>query len=378
MRLAAQSHPSLGRSGRWCAFIGVLGAALVLALAPAASASHGDRGGRGIGLYVQRNLVSDVPGAAQLTDPNLVNAWGLGFGPATPAWIADNGQDVSTLYSGASATAPNPAIVPLVVSIPGGEPTGLVFNPSATAFPVHSGTSSGSARFLFSSEAGVISGWNPNVPAAGSTEAQIAASVPDAVFKGLAVADTASGPRLYATDFHHGTVDVWDANFTPIATPGAFQDRSIPRGYAPFGIQTTAGGIVVTYAKQDADAHDDVAGRGNGFVDFFGTDGTLLRRFAARGPLNSPWGAAQAPQGFGAASGALLIGNFGDGRINAFDPVSGRFLGSLRSSHGRRIDIDGLWALQFGNGVIGTPQTLLFTAGPGGEAHGLFGAVTAR
>jgi uncharacterized protein (TIGR03118 family) len=379
MRLASSSRQSLGRFGRWWLSIGVLGAALALTLAPNAFAAHGDRGGRGIGHYVQRNLVSDVPGAAQLTDPNLVNAWGLAFGPTTPAWIADNGTDVSTLYSGATATAPNPSIVPLVVRIPGGAPTGLVFNPSTTAFVVHSGTSSGAAPFLFSSEAGVISGWNPNVPPPPtSTQAQTAVTVPDAVFKGLAIADTASGPRLYATDFHHGTVDVWDQNFAPVTKPGAFRDPAIPHGFAPFGIQTTAGGIVVTYAKQDADAEDDVAGRGNGFVDFFGTDGTLLRRFAAHGPLNSPWGVAQAPQGFGAASGALLVGNFGDGRINAHDPVSGRFLGALRSSHGRRIDIDGLWALQFGNGVIGTPQTLLFTAGPDGEAHGLFGTVTAR
>ena len=133
----------------------------------------------------------------------------------------------------------------------------------------------------------------------------------------------------------------------------------------------------MTYAKQDAAAHDDVAGPGNGFVDVFDTDGTLLRRFAAHGPLNSPWGIASAPQGFGGASGALLVGNFGDGRIDAYDPVSARFLGALRDEHGRRLQIDGLWALQFGNGVIGTSQTLLFTAGPAGEAHGLFGALTA-
>jgi uncharacterized protein (TIGR03118 family) len=225
----------------------------------------------------------------------------------------------------------------------------------------------------------VISGWNPNVPPPPtSMKAQTAVTVPDAIFKGLAIADTANGPQIYATDFHHGTVDVWDQNFAPVTKPGAFQDPAIPHGFAPFGIQSTSGGIVVTYAKQDADAEDDVAGPGNGFVDVFGTDGTLLRRFAAHGPLNSPWGVAQAPQGFGAASGALLIGNFGDGRINAYDPVSGRFLGALRSGHGRRIDIDGLWALEFGNGVIGTPQTLLFTAGPDDEAHGLFGTVTAR
>ncbi len=350
MRLAAPSHPSLGRSGRWCALIGVLAAALVLALAPAAFASHGDhgdRGGRGIGHYVQRNLVSDVPGAAQLTDPNLVNAWGLGFGPTTPAWIADNGQDVSTLYSGASATAPTPRSSRSSSASRAGRRPASCSTPRRRRSSCTRARARGAAPFLFSSEAGVISGWNPNVPPPPtSTQAQIAATVPDAVFKGLAIADTASGPRLYATDFHHGTVDVWDANFAPVTRPGAFQDPAIPRGFAPFGIQTTAGGIVVTYAKQDADAEDDVAGRGNGFVDFFGTDGTLLRRFAARGPLNSPWGVAQAPQGFGAASGALLIGNFGDGRINAFDPVSGRFLGSLRSSHGRRIDIDGLWALR--------------------------------
>jgi uncharacterized protein (TIGR03118 family) len=367
-----------GWSGRWCGLVGAIVAVLALTHAPAADASHGDRGGRGIGHYVQRNLVSDVPGAAELTDANLVNGWGLGFGPTTPAWVADNGTDVSTLYSGATAAAPNPSIVPLVVRIPGGAPTGLVFNPSTTAFVVHSGTSSGAARFLFSSEAGVISGWNPSVPPPPtSMQAQTAVTVPGAVFKGLAIADTATGPQLYATDFHHGTVDVWDANFAPVTRPGAFQDRAIPRGFAPFGIQATAGGIVVTYAKQDADAHDDLAGPGNGFVDVFGTDGTLLRCFAAHGPLNSPWGVAQAPQGFGAASGALLIGNFGDGRIDAYDPVSGRFLGALRADRGRRIDIDGLWSLQFGNGVIGTPQTLLFTAGPDGEAHGLFGAVTA-
>jgi uncharacterized protein (TIGR03118 family) len=286
-------------------------------------------------------------------------------------------MDVSTLYSGGVAGSPV-AQVPIIVSIPGGEPTGAVFNGSATAFPVHSGVSSGPARFLFSSEAGMITGWNPAVPPPPiSMQAQTAATVPDAVFKGLAIADTATGPQIYATDFHHGTVDVWDQNFAPVTTPGAFQDPMIPAGFAPFGIQTITGGLAVTYAKQDADAHDDVAGRGNGFVDIYDTSGTLLRRFAAHGPLDSPWGIAQAPQGFGQASGALLIGNFGNGRINAFDPVTGKFLGALRSSHGKAVDIDGLWALQFGNGVIGTTQSLLFTAGPDGESHGLFGELNA-
>jgi uncharacterized protein (TIGR03118 family) len=361
------------RGRRWCGALAVAAVAL-LALAPpvAADSRHS---GRVIGHYTQRDLVSDLPGAAEVTDANLVNPWGLTFGPMTPAWVADNGTDVSTLYAGAVAGSPV-ARLPLVVGIPGGAPTGAVFNGSA-GFVVSSGISSGPARFIFSSEAGTITGWNPAVPPPPtSMQAQTAVTVPDAVFKGLAIADTATGPRLYATDFHHGTVDVWDANFAPVNRPGAFQDPAIPRGFAPFGIQAVNGGLVVTYAKQDADAGDDVAGRGRGFVDFYDTSGTLLRRFAARGALNSPWGVAMAPQGFGKASGAVLIGNFGDGRINAYDPVDARFLGALRDERGRRITIDGLWALQFGNGVIGTPQSLLFTAGPDDEAHGLFGELT--
>jgi uncharacterized protein (TIGR03118 family) len=242
---------------------------------------------------------------------------------------------------------------------------------------VSSGASSGPARFLFSSEAGTITGWNPGVPPPPtSTQAQTAVTVPGAIFKGLAIADTATGLQIYATDFHNGQVDVWDASFAPVRRPGAFIDPRIPAGFAPFGIQAVNGDIVVTYAKQDADAEDDVAGPGDGFVDVYDTSGNLLRRFAARGPLNAPWGVALARHGFGKASGALLIGNFGDGRILAYDPVSAKFLGALRGEHGRQLAIDGLWALAFGNGVIGTQQTLLFTAGPDDEAHGLFGELT--
>jgi uncharacterized protein (TIGR03118 family) len=373
MRSSLRAQRS-GRSRRWCAALSLV-AAVGMALVPTALA-HQDRGGRGVGHYVQRNLVSDVPGAAEFLDGDLVNAWGLAFGPTTPAWVADNGTDVSTLYSGAVAGMPV-AKVPLTVSIPGGAPTGAVFNGSS-GFVVHSGASSGPARFLFSSEAGTITGWNPGVPPPPpSMQAQTAVTVPGAIFKGLAIADTATGPQIYAADFHNAEVDVWDANFAPVRRPGAFTDPALPAGYAPFGIQTVNGGIVVAYAKQDADAEDEVAGPGKGFVDVYDTSGGLLRRFAARGPLNAPWGIALAPQGFGRASGTLLIGNFGDGRINAYDPVSAKFLGALRGEHGRRIAIDGLWALEFGNGVIGTPQTLLFTAGPDEETHGLFGAVTA-
>jgi uncharacterized protein (TIGR03118 family) len=372
MRSALQTLRRRGRSGRWCGALALAVAAM--ALAPPALADRGGTG-RGIGHYTQRDLVSDVPGAAELPDPDLGNAWGLAFGPATPAWVADNRTGVSTLYSGAVGGTPV-AKVPLTVSIPGGAPTGAVFNGS-TGFVVVSGASSGPARFLFSSEAGTITGWNPGVPPPPtSTQAQIAVSVPGAIFKGLAIANTATGPRIYASDFHAGQVDVWDANFAPVQTAGAFHDPALPADYAPFGIQAVGGQIIVTYAKQDADAEDEVAGPGNGFVDLYDTDGTLLSRVASRGALNAPWGVAQAPQGFGRASGALLIGNFGDGRINAYDRASGKFLGALRDEHGGRIEIDGLWALEFGNGVIGTPQTLLFTAGPDEETHGLFGELT--
>jgi uncharacterized protein (TIGR03118 family) len=363
MDLALRAHRSRGRSRRFCGALAVV-AAVAMALVPAALAQR-------LGPYRQRNLVSDVPGKAQLLDTNLVNAWGLAFGltSPTPAWVADNGTDVSTLYAGAIGSAPVVKI-PLTVSIPGGAPTGMVFNGS-TGFVVHSGTSSGSALFLFSSEAGKITGWSPAVP-----QAQAAASVRGAVFKGLAIANTTTGPQIYATDFHKGKVDVWNANFARVKRAGAFRDPAIPNHFAPFGIQAVRGHIFVTYAKQDAHATDDVPGHGNGFVDVYNTRGRLLRRFAMHGPLNSPWGMALAPQGFGRASGALLIGNFGNGRINAYDPVSAKFLGALRGKHGRRLAIDGLWALEFGNGVIGTPQTLLFTAGPAKEAHGLFGELT--
>jgi uncharacterized protein (TIGR03118 family) len=367
MRLSLRVRSSSERWRRWCCALAVI-AVVGMALAPSALAKHP-------GHYAQRNLVSDVPGEAELTDASLVNAWGLAFGPTTPAWVADNGTDVSTLYSGAVGNT-SVSKLGLTVSIPGGAPTGAVFNGS-NGFVVHSGASSGPPLFLFSSEAGIISGWSPAVPPPPfSTEAQVGVTVPGAIFKGLAIANTATGPQIYATDFHNGQVDVWDSNFGPVQHPGAFHDPAIPAGFGPFGIQTVNGDIVVTYAKQDADAEDDVAGRGLGFVDVYDTDGTLLRHFAARGRLNAPWGIALAPQGFGGASGALLIGNFGDGRINAYDPVSAKFLGALRGEHGKRLAIDGLWGLEFGNGVIGTQHTLLFTAGPDDESHGLFGELT--
>src|SRR5919205_1811756 len=314
--------------------------------------------------YVQHNLVSDGSAPADHTDPNLVNAWGLTSLPGSPWWVADNQTSVSTLYN-ADGTARS-----LVVSVPN-NPTGAVSN-TGSSFVVGSGP----ALFLFATEEGKLLGWNPSV----GTTAQVVAdkSGEGAVFKGLAIA----GDRLYATDFHNGKVDVFDGSFGDVNTPGAFVDPSIPAGYAPFGIQSIGGSIFVTYAKQDADAEDDVAGQGHGFVDEYDADGTLIGRVATHGQLNSPWGLAMAPASFGRFGGDLLVGNFGDGQITAFErQANGRFepRGQLRSESGGVLTIDGLWALQFGKGAAnnGPTDTLFFTAGPDDETHGLFGTIRA-
>ncbi len=346
--------------------------AALLALAPAAPAAASQPGNS----YHQTNLVSDLPGMAQLTDPDLVNPWGLAAGPTTPAWVANNGTDTATIYPGFVNGSPI-VKAPLVVSIPGGAPTGQVFNPTP-GFVVRSGDASGPARFIFDSEAGLVTGWNPGVPPPPpSTQAQVGASVPDAIYKGLAIADTAAGTLLYAADFHNGRIDVFDQAFNPVHLSGSFADPEIPRGFAPFNVQELGGVLYVAYAKQDADAEDEVAGPSLGFVDVYSTSGQLLRHLIERGQLNAPWGLALAPAGFGRFSGTLLVGNFGNGRINAYNPETGEFLGRLRHEDGSPIQIEGLWALRFGNGITGNRTTLLFTAGIDDEAHGLFGAIEA-
>ncbi|MGZ4201423.1 MAG: TIGR03118 family protein [Thermoleophilaceae bacterium] len=331
------------------------------------------------GNYKQVNLVSDIPGVAHLTDPNLTNPWGLAAGPKTPLWAADNGTDKATIYPGA---VPNTliSIAPLVVDIPGGEPTGEVFNPT-DGFVVNDGAGhSGAALFLFASESGHITGWNPNVPPPPtSTSAQNGFTAPDgAVYKGLTLSVSKKGaPRLYATDFHNGKVDMFDSSFSPIDMPGAFSDPNLPAGFAPFGIQAIGNSIVVSYAMQDAAKHDDVAGAGNGFVDVYDSGGVLQKRLISNGELNSPWGLVLTPSGFGQFSHALLVGNFGDGTIHAYDPHTGQLLGQLATKFGP-ITIDGLWGLRFGNGVTGTPHTLLFSAGLNDEANGLLGEIKVR
>ena len=320
--------------------------------------------------YEQHNLVSDGAVPADLVDAALVNAWGLVASGTSPWWVADNGADLSTLYNGNTG-----AKQALTVSVPGA-PTGVVFN-GGTGFAVSNGTATAPARFIFATEEGTILGWSPAVAL---TQAVVAVdnSAGGAVYKGLAIASTAAGDRLYAANFHAGTVDVFDAGFHPVSA--GFSDVALPSGYAPFGIRNLGGTIYVTYALQDADKKDDVAGVGHGFVNAFDTDGHLLRRVASRGRLNSPWGLAIAPADFGQFGGNLLVGNFGDGHINAFDLARSEGNGALQergqlhTADGSPIAIDGLWALAFGNGAnAGPTNALFFTAGPFDEEHGLFG-----
>jgi uncharacterized protein (TIGR03118 family) len=280
--------------------------------------------------------------------------------------VADNGTDVSTLYSGGVRKS-IPVTLPLVVGIPGGAPTGVVFN-ATPGFKVNGAA----AHFIFDSEAGTITAWNAG------TQAVTEATTPGAIYKGLAIASKGSATMLYAANFHAGTIDVFNDSFAPVTVPGGFADPNLPAGFAPFNIQEIAGRLVVAYAQQDADAEDEVAGAGLGFVDVFDKSGHLLRRLVSQGALNAPWGLAVAPRHFGPFSGDLLVGNFGDGAINAYDPRTGAFRGTLQNKDGNQIKINGLWALRFGNGVIGTPQTLLFTAGIGDEDHGLFGEIVVR
>lgn len=358
--------------------VGVLALAVPAALAPAATASASARFHDPRNEFRQTNLVSNISGAAQLIDPNLKNAWGLALGPTTPLWVADNGTSVSTLYSigrgGGSVQQ-----VPLTVTLPpmDSAPTGQVFNPTS-GFVVKTKAGSGPGLFIFSSEGGQIIAWNPAADPVmgGASTATVEYSSPiGAVYKGLALASTRFGTFLYATDFHNGRVQVFDSRFHPVHLPGSFRDRHLPRGYAPFGIRAINGLIYVTYAKQDADRHDDVAGPGHGFIDVFTASGFLVERLVSRGDLNSPWGLTVAPRGFGPFGGKLLVGNFGDGRIHAYSLFSGRPDGTLRGRHHQPITIDGLWALQFGTATTGGTGTLLFSAGPNGEADGLLGAL---
>jgi uncharacterized protein (TIGR03118 family) len=344
--------------------------------------------------YVVTKLVSDIAAlGGGVIDPNLKNAWGVAFTPAaSPFWIADNNTGLSTLYDG------DGTIVSLVVTIPcpptagqgsscpaSASPTGMVWNPTtstATGFLVP-GTNL-AASFIWATEDGTISAWTGGLTPPDNAVLAVDNSITPtkksgAVYKGLAVGVNANGVFLFTTNFRAGTIDVFAPNgssgFKPATTDGGFTDPGIPVGFAPFGIQNINGNLFVTYALQDAAKHDDKAGPGNGYVDVFDTDGHLLRRFASQGALNSPWGVARASFAFGLFSGQILVGNFGDGRINVFDS-NGNFLAQLGKPNGKALVIDGLWTLTLGGGAKSSSDTLYFTAGPNKETNGLFGTIT--
>jgi len=314
--------------------------------------------------FYQHNLVSDLPGVADFTDPDLVNPWGISFSPTSPMWVSDNGTGLSTLYNGLGVKQG------LVVTIPppgAAAPTGQVFN-STTDF--------GGARFIFATEGGTIAAWSGGTSAVQKVDNSGAGSV----YKGLALANNGSGNFLYATDFHNNAINVYDKNFNPVTLSGSFTDPTLPAGYAPFNIEASGGMLYVTYAVQDADRHDDVAGPGHGILDVFDTNGNFVQRLVSHGALNSPWGMAVAPDGFGSFGHDLLVGNFGDGTINVFDPATGNWIAQLDDANGNPIINLGLWDITFGNGAQGTStSTLYFTAGIPGpdniEDHGLLGRV---
>jgi uncharacterized protein (TIGR03118 family) len=340
-------------------------AALVAAQSPASAAPDFNQHRA----FVQTNLVSDVPGWATLTDSNLVNPWGLSQGPTSPLWVSDNGTDVTTLYT--DPPGGSPAIVPLVVKIPGGAPTGQAFN-DTTGFGL---SDNAAAFFIFASEAGKVTAWNPGLSPI--TKAEKHASNPNAIYKGIALVHGTSGPFLLAADFHSNRIRAFDSSFMPMPLPaGAFTDPTLPTGYAPFNVAVLGGRVFVSYTLQSADKVDDVGGPGHGFIDVYGVDGQMQQRFASRGALNSPWGMTVAPAGFGPFAGDVLVGNFGDGRIHAYNASTGHLDGTLRDGNGDPIVIDGLWGLLPGNGTTQRADAVWFTAGPGGEAHGLLGTLT--
>jgi uncharacterized protein (TIGR03118 family) len=315
-------------------------------------------------------LVADTPGKASITDPNLVNPWGLAAGPSTPLWVSDNGTSTSTLYQGATRPGSPVVKVPLDVKIPGGgAPTGVVFNPTK-AFTLHSQGKSGPAAFVFAGEDGDLSAWNRTGDV---TRAVLVAHSRHAVYKGLTMVRVGHRPFLLAANFRRNRIDMFNGHFARVHRRHAFASVGIPHRYAPFNVATLHGLVYVTYAQQDAKAEDDVPGPGHGFINVFAPNGRFLGSVLRRGVLDSPWGLAIAPEGFGHDAGKLLVGNFGDGHIHVVDQSRGRVLATLRNRRHHPVEIDGLWALLPGNGTAGGTSDVWFSAGPGDESHGLLG-----
>ncbi len=323
-------------------------------------------------VYRVVNLVSNVTGAAAVTDPNLVDAWGLA-NANTPFWVSDHGNGLTTVYNAAGVVSSTVVTIPAATAGATGKPTGQVQNNQGSAFTLANGSN---ASFIFSTEDGLIVGWNGGSAKLGQVVANNSAK--NAVYKGLAIGTSAVGGTLYAANFRSGKIDTWGPGFAPVSLAGGFVDPTVPAGFAPFNIWNLAGTLYVVYAKQDANQFLDVAGAGNGHVAAFDQNGNLLQHLISNGPLNSPWGVAIAPANWGAFGGALLVGNFGDGTINAFNLTTGVSLGALQDATGNPISITGLWGLLFGTGTKADVNTLYFVAGmPDGSPvpRGLLGTI---
>jgi uncharacterized protein (TIGR03118 family) len=324
--------------------------------------------------YSATKLVTDGFTSAPHIDANLQNPWGIAFNPLGDVWVSDNGSSKSTLYDGEGI--PNSLIVNIPAGVAGdGSPTGIVYNASSDFVVSNDSGASGPAIFIFAGEHGTISGWSPDVD---SNNAILVHDDGDegAIYKGIALAGNGTENRIYVTDFHNRSVDVYDNHFEEVEVKGGFRDPTIPPHYAPFGIQNILGSIYVTFAKQDADAEDDVAGPGFGYVDVFDVNGNLIRRVVSRGALNAPWGMALAPASFGHFANRLLVGNFGDGVINAYNPTNGQFVGSLKTRGGQVMQNEGLWGIAFGTGLFNQDtNALFFSAGPNDEADGVYGRI---
>jgi uncharacterized protein (TIGR03118 family) len=325
-------------------------------------------------VYLQTNLVSDGSVPAFVVDPDLINPWGIAHGPKGPFWVSDNGRGLATIYGDPGGKNKLVVTIPAASGLSGdtSAPTGVVFNGSSADFKLSNGSRS---LFLFASEDGAISGWG------GGTSAEIVGPhSSDAVYKGLAIDD--KDGILFAANFHSGMIEAYDSNFNAPTSllPDAFTDPDLPKGFGPFNLSVLNGKLYVTYAKQDDAKHDDDAGAHRGFVDVFNLDGSLDTRLISRGALNSPWGLAIAPStpSFGPFAGALLVGNFGDGKINAYDPTTGAPIGVLDGKNGDPLSIPELWGLTIGDGGLGggSPNFLYFTAGLKDESHGLFGSLS--
>jgi uncharacterized protein (TIGR03118 family) len=389
MRHAARPEPGPGTGGqglargrRWqpafAAFVATAG--LVATTAPAlASAAQPPN------VFTKLNLITNHAAPhTSLTDPNLKNAWGITAGPTTPIWVSDNNSGFATVYSG--GIKGSKVSLDLTVPVPGGNPTGQVFN-SLKGFPV-GGASGSPAIFIVDTDSvgstqspGQIEAWDGGAKfvVEDSPKGGPGGMTPKgAIFKGLAIASTKAGPELFASDVANATVDIFNSKFAPVSAPGEFTDPRLPKGYAPFGIQALGGKIYVSYGKQNAQKTDVVPGAGFGVVDVYSVNGVLLHHLVSNGPasqLDEPWGLAIAPAGFGPFAGDLLVGNLGNGWINAFDPMTGKFQGVLDNSSGYPITIQGLWGLMVGNSAFGGSSSLVFSAGPSGYNNGSVGVI---